>query len=120
MAKRTPTFQCLTKPILLAGCEYKPAVVMGGATIACLLMAWFAWSIIALCSGLLLLFVGMPFLQQAAKRDPKMMAILLRNVGYQAHYPATMQRKPDNFAKNLASLGVLVVGSLFLIWWLFL
>jgi type IV secretory pathway TrbD component len=121
MAKRTPTFQCLSKPILLAGCEHKPAVLMGGSIIMCALMAWFAWSLIALGMAAFLFLVGMPFLQQMAKRDPQMADIALRYASYARHYPAQIPWDPDHKAKRLTTGCVSVLLTCLIVyWWFFL
>jgi type IV secretory pathway TrbD component len=93
MARRTPTFQCLSKPILMAGCERTPAILVVGGSLLCLVLAWFSWSLLALSAGCVLGFVGLSLLQSLAKRDPMMVEIAFRYVSYQRHYGAYTVRK---------------------------
>jgi type IV secretory pathway TrbD component len=86
--RSTPTFQVLTQPVLLAGCEREPAVVLFGGMLICFAMAWFTWSLIALGVGIVLAMFGFPALRWMAARDTQMMRILSRFVTYRRHYPA--------------------------------
>jgi type IV secretory pathway TrbD component len=88
MARRTPTFECLSKPLLTAGAERTPAVLVGGMGIVFLVLAWFAWSLIALVAAILMFIIGMPGLQMLAKRDPQAVEIGFRYARYRRHYPA--------------------------------
>ena len=95
MARRTPTFQCLSKPILLGGCERTPAILVVGAALLCAVLAWFSWSLLALSSACVLGLAGLPLLQSLAKRDPMMVEIALRYFSYQRHYgPYTVRKVP--------------------------
>ena len=102
MARQTPTFQCLSKPILLAGCERTPAILVVGAALLCAVLAWFSWSLLALGAACALGLVGLPLLRSLAKRDPMMVEIAFRYFSYQQHYgpytvckvPAVRQRGP--------------------------
>lgn len=93
MARKTPTYQCLSKPILLGGCERTPVILLIGGAILCFVAAWFSWSILAVCAGLLLTLVGYPVLQRLAKRDPLMVEIAFRYFAYHRHYSAYPVRK---------------------------
>jgi type IV secretory pathway TrbD component len=86
--RHTPTFQVLTQPILLAGCEREPAVVLFGGMMICFAIAWFTWSVLALGVGVFLAMFGFPALRWMASCDVLLMKILARFVTYRRHYPA--------------------------------
>ena len=118
MSRRTPTFRCLSQPLLTAGCERTPAVLVIGSGFLCAVMAWFSWSPLALGTAVFLFVVGIPFLQQLAKRDPKMVEIAFRFSRYHRHYPAYVCRRPERRlpVKLIATTAVLAAAAAW--WWL--
>jgi type IV secretory pathway TrbD component len=84
----TPTFRSLTQPLLVAGGERVPAVLIVGGTLLTGVVAWFSWSVTCAAAAAFLLTVGMGFLRAMAKRDPLMFEIAQRFYGFQKHYPA--------------------------------
>ena len=84
----------------------------------CAVMAWFPWSPLALGTAVFLFVVGIPFLQQLAKRDPKMVEIAFRFSRYHRHYPAYVCRRPERRlpVKLIGVIGALAVTAAW--WWL--
>ena len=115
MAHRTPTFQCLSKPILLAGCERTPAILVVGASLLCAVLAWFSWSLLALSSACVLGLAGLPLLQSLAKRDPMMVEIALRYFSYQRHYGAYPVRKEISARQPGPVIGAILLVAAVLI-----
>jgi type IV secretory pathway TrbD component len=115
MARRTPTFQCLSKPILLGGCERTPAILVVGAALLCAVLAWFSWSLLALSAACVLGLAGLPLLQSLAKRDPMMVEIALRYFSYQRHYGAYPVRKVTSARQPGPVIGAILLGTAALI-----
>lgn len=84
----TPTFRSLTQPLLVAGGERVPAVLVIGGTLLSGVVAWFSWSITAALAAVFLLTVGMGFLRTMAKRDPLMFEVAQRFYSFEKYYPA--------------------------------
>jgi type IV secretory pathway TrbD component len=84
----TPTFRSLTQPLLVAGGERVPAVLIVGGAMLSGVVAWFSWSIMGAAAAVFLLTVGLGFLRSMAKRDPLMFEIAQRFYGFRKHYPA--------------------------------
>ncbi len=111
MARRTPTFQCLSKPILLAGCERTPAILVVGASLLCAVLAWFSWSLLALSAACVLGLVGLPLLRSLAKRDPIMVEIAFRYISYQRHYGAYSIREEISARRPGPVIGAILLAA---------
>lgn len=93
----TPTFRSLTQPLLVAGGERVPAVLVCGGALLSGVVAWFSFDLTQplrpgpLCvAGVsaLLMTAGLGFLRIMAKRDPLMFAVAQRYYAFQKFYPA--------------------------------
>jgi type IV secretory pathway TrbD component len=109
MSRKTPTYQCLQKPILVGGCERTPVVLVAGATLMCCVIAWFTWSLLSIIAAGLLFLVGIPVLQRLAKRDPRMVEITFRYAAYQRHYRAYPVREGRAPREAGPTLGFIVL-----------
>jgi type IV secretory pathway TrbD component len=88
MDRVTPTFRCLTTPLLIMGAERIPAVVTVGCVLLCAICAAFLRSFVAAGLALFLWTSGMAFFRAMAKRDPQMVEKGIRFFRYQRFYPA--------------------------------
>lgn len=86
--RHTPTFQSLSRPILVAGGERAPIAVICGLGLLCAVPAWFDWNLYAAASAVFLFLAGLPALRHLAKRDPQMIEVAQRYYAFQRHYPA--------------------------------
>jgi type IV secretory pathway TrbD component len=121
MAKLTPTFQCLSQPILVMGCERAPGVLVCGATCLCLVLAYFSWSLIALAATAFLFGAGIPTLQYLARRDPILIQVAARYSRYQRHYDARQAWTPDTSKRDRAIIaGTILLVAVAFVWWFFL
>jgi type IV secretory pathway TrbD component len=109
MARGSPIFRCLTQPLLVAGAERTPAIVVAGSAIFCAVAAWFTWSVAAAVMAALLFLVGLPTLRIMANRDPRMIEILLRYVGYRRHYAAHTPRALPPSGLTIIGLAILAI-----------
>jgi len=89
----TPTFRSLTQPLLVAGGERVPAVLVIGGAMLTGVTAWFSWSITAAAACVLIATAGLGFLRTMAKRDPLMFGVAQRYYGLKKFYPARTPRE---------------------------
>lgn len=116
--RTTPTFQCLTKPILLAGCERDPFIIMACGAGLFFVTAWFAWSLFSLLAGVFVFCIVIPLLRYAAKQDPLMTQVARRYFSYQKHYAPypTLQAPRARPPGPIIAYCVLSVAVLVAVW----
>jgi type IV secretory pathway TrbD component len=119
MPRATPSFRCLSQPLLIAGAERTPAILVVGATAICAVLAYFSWSLYPTAAAALLFMVGMPALRELAKRDPRMVEIAFRFSSYRRHYPAHARRQKDRPILLITVLAVVaLVAGIIITWWM--
>jgi type IV secretory pathway TrbD component len=89
----TPTFQSLTRPLLVAGGERVPMAIVGLFVLLPACGAWFGWSLVALATAAFMATAGVGFLRFMAKRDPQMFEIAGRFYAFRRFYPARAPAK---------------------------
>ena len=81
-------YQSLTRPFLFAGAEREAAGVVFGAAAGLAAMAWQFLSLACAVLSVLFFTAGAYAIRQLAKRDPKMIAVYRRYIGFRSYYPA--------------------------------
>lgn len=84
----TPTFKCLTRPLLVGGGERVPAAIVALFTLLPACGAWFGRNIPAALVAVFMATVGFGFLRFMAKRDPQMFEVAGRFYSFKNFYPA--------------------------------
>ena len=80
--------QALIRPPDVGGGEREPMGVVIGGGLLMLALAWQFLSLLCLAIGLVLLTAGVYLVRRIHKRDPLMVAVYRRFLGYRAFYPA--------------------------------